>query len=49
MFRSLKGKLGGNGEAARPSGEYQSNFDKAPGVLGDGSDDDEEDIGRDFS
>ena len=50
MLRSLRGKLGGAGEAARPSNEsYQSNFDKAPDMHGDGSDDDEEDIGRDFS
>ena len=51
IFKSIKGKLSGNGEGARPSSDtYQSNFDKAPDVAGDGSDDDdEEDIGRDFS
>lgn len=49
VFTKIKGKLTGNSEQ-RPNNEaYQSNFDKAPDVLGDGSDDDEEDIGRDFS
>jgi hypothetical protein len=39
--------MGGDGDNA---GTYQSNFDKAPDVLGDDSDDnDEEDVGKDFS
>lgn len=50
MFKSIKEKFSGNKEGARPNSDtYQSNFDKAPDVAGDGSDDDdEEDVGRDF-
>lgn len=50
MVRYVKGMFAGTAAEARPNAaQYQTNFDNAPDVLGDDSDEDEEDIGRDFS
>ena len=52
LASKVKGAFAGiGGEEAHPNiANYQSSFDKAPEVMGDDSDDnDEEDVGRDFS
>lgn len=50
MFNQIKSSFSSGDSHARPSKEYVSNFDQAPGVLGgESDDDDEEDVGRDFS
>ena len=47
--RKVKDMFGGS-EAVRPNpGAYSGNFDNAPDVVGGDSDEDEEDIGRNFN
>lgn len=50
-IKSLKSKFAGTSSEQRPNAcAYKSNFDDAPDILGEDSDDnDEEDIGRDFT
>lgn len=48
-FKNLKNQFKGSGNERPNSGVYKSNFEEVPGVLGGESDEDEEDIGRDFS
>ena len=50
MFNQIRSSFSSGDSHARPSKEYVSNFDQAPGILGgESDDDDEEDVGRDFS